>query len=64
MSNSLGAMSGEVKEVGRTPHVPIVDEHAHRDRPRKAPHREPPPSPPEGEEQPPAPGPGKVDILA
>lgn len=63
MSSFLSA-SGEVTEVGRTPHVPLVDDRARRDRPRqerKDPH--PPPRPPDDEPLPPAP-PGKIDILA
>jgi hypothetical protein len=59
-------MSGEVKEVGRTPHVPVVDDRARRDRKRHEP-AEPPPS--RDEEAPEAPGPpdpvhGKIDIRA
>jgi hypothetical protein len=60
------SLTGEVTEVGRTPHVPLVDDRARRERQK----REHPDAPPRDDDHPPPPEPppasrpGKIDILA
>ncbi len=55
---------GEVTEVGRTPHVPVVDDQARRDRKKNERKTPPPPSPDDRAPDPPDPIHGRIDILA
>jgi hypothetical protein len=64
VSSSGWRLGGEVSEVVRTPHVPVVDDRARREQQKKKERREPPPSAPDDGPAPPDPTHGKIDILA
>lgn len=57
-------MSGEVTEVVRTPHVPVVDDRTRREQKKKERREAPPSSPADDGPAPPDPTHGKIDILA
>jgi hypothetical protein len=63
VSSSGWRLSGEVTEVVRTPHAPVVDDRSHREQ-KKRERREPPPSRNDDGPLPPDPAHGKIDILA